>query len=220
MKEYYDYILFGVGSPYVYEVYESLLRDGVSIRAFVDNQDKGVGPTELGNILNAADLPTDWTDLPLLIPLLTPGHRKMIHLQAQALGFTRFFSHIDPTAVVASTAALAEGVLINANATIGALTCIERFSIVNRNASVGHHVVLEEFTTLGPNCTLCGLSTIGRGSFIGAGAVINPKVNIGANSIVGSGAVVVKDLPERCVAIGNPARIIKEGIAGYNDVSV
>lgn len=215
-----QFILFGGGSSYACEVYESLKRDGWSIRAFIDNQNQGVGPSELGTTLNVADMPADWATLPVLIPLLTPGHRKILLAQARELGFTRFPAHADPTAAVASTANLAEGVLINAQAVIAALTRIERFAIINRSASVGHHVVVEEFATLGPNCTLCGFSKIGRGSFIGASAVINPKVNIGANSIVGSGALVGKDLPAHCVAVGVPARVVKRGIAGYNDVSV
>ncbi len=214
------HILFGVGTPYVYEVYESLTRDGVDVRAFVDNQNLGAGPFELGHVIDAEQIPQDWTTFPLLFPLLTPGHRVTLLAQAQALGFTRFPSHCDPTSVVAGTATLDDGVLINALVTVGAMTKVGRFSIINRSASVGHHVVLEPFTTLGPSATLCGSSTIGRGTFIGAGAVVNPKVNIGANSIIGSGAVVLRDVGDRCVAVGNPAKVIKTGIAGYNDVSV
>ena len=220
MSDKPDHILFGVATPYVYEVYESLLRDGIEVCAFVDNQNHGAGPTELGPVTNAAELATDWIAHPVLIPLLTPGHRKALLAQARALGFSHFPSHCDPTSVVATTSVLGEGVLINALVTIGAMSRIGRFSIINRSASVGHHVTLEPFTTLGPGCTLCGSSTIGSGAFIGAGAVINPKVDIGRNAIIGSGAVVVRDVGDSCIAVGNPARVIKTEIAGYNDVSV
>ena len=215
-----DAILFGVATPYVYEVYESLLRDGIGVRAFIDNQDRGSGPAELGAVVNAAAISPDWLTLPLHIPLLTPGHRKVLLAQAETLGFSRFPAHYDPTAVVASTSVLEDGVLVNALVTVGAMSRIGRFAIINRAASVGHHVTLEPYTTLGPACTLCGSSTIGSGAFIGAGAVINPKVNIGRNAIIGSGAVVVRDVAAGCAAVGNPAKIIKTGIAGYNDVSV
>lgn len=215
-----DYVLLGVGTPYVYEVYESVLRGGGRVAAFVDNQDRAQGPPELGPIINAADLPAALLDLPVLFPLLTPGYRKTLLDQARALGFSRYPTHVDPTAIVASTAACDDGVLINAAAIVGAMSRIGRFAIVNRGASVGHHVVLEEFATLGPGCILCGSTVIGRGAFIGAGAIVNPKVNVGANAIVGSGAVVVKDVPAQSVVVGNPARVVKEGVAGYNDVAV
>ena len=35
-------------------------------------------------------------------------------------------------------------------------------------------------------------------------------VTIGNNSVVGAGAVVTKDIPDNCIAAGNPARIIKK----------
>ena len=38
---------------------------------------------------------------------------------------------------------------------------------------------------------------------------ILPNVQIGNGAIIGSNSVVSKDIPENCVAVGNPARIIK-----------
>lgn len=52
--------------------------------------------------------------------------------------------------------------------------------------------------------------TIGKRVWLGAGVIVNPGVNIGDNTIVGSGAVVTKDLPENVIAVGNPARILRE----------
>ena len=49
-----------------------------------------------------------------------------------------------------------------------------------------------------------------RGCWIGANAIILPGVTIGGNSVVGAGSIVTKNIPERVVAVGNPARIIKE----------
>ena len=53
---------------------------------------------------------------------------------------------------------------------------------------------------------------IGKQCFIGANAIVMPGITIGDNSIVGAGAVVTKDVPNRCVVAGNPAKIIQEGI--------
>jgi maltose O-acetyltransferase len=35
-------------------------------------------------------------------------------------------------------------------------------------------------------------------------------VSIGANTVVGAGAVVVRELPANVVAVGNPARVVRE----------
>lgn len=46
--------------------------------------------------------------------------------------------------------------------------------------------------------------------WIGGNTVINPGVKIGKNSVIGSGSVVTKDIPENCIAFGNPCRVIRE----------
>ena len=48
------------------------------------------------------------------------------------------------------------------------------------------------------------------GVWIGSGAIINPGVIIGENSVVGAGSVVTKDIPPNVVAVGVPARVLKE----------
>ena len=52
--------------------------------------------------------------------------------------------------------------------------------------------------------------TIGNNVWLGGGAIVCPGVTIGDNTVVGAGAVVTKDLPANVVAVGNPARVIKE----------
>tara|TARA_B100000029_G_scaffold261088_1_gene257418 strand:- start:5063 stop:5638 length:576 start_codon:yes stop_codon:yes gene_type:complete len=51
---------------------------------------------------------------------------------------------------------------------------------------------------------------IKNGAVINPGTVINAGVTIGENSIVGPGSVVGQDIPDYCVAVGNPARVIKK----------
>ena len=52
--------------------------------------------------------------------------------------------------------------------------------------------------------------TIGKYSWIGERTVICPGVKIGDWSIIGAGSVVTKSIPSYCIAIGNPARVIKK----------
>jgi acetyltransferase-like isoleucine patch superfamily enzyme len=53
---------------------------------------------------------------------------------------------------------------------------------------------------------------IGKHVWIGVGAIILKGVNIGDGSIIGAGAVVNKDIPSNSIAVGNPAKVIKENI--------
>ena len=45
---------------------------------------------------------------------------------------------------------------------------------------------------------------------IGTGSIILKGVKIGARSIIGAGSIVTKDIPEDCIAAGNPCKVIKK----------
>ncbi len=50
---------------------------------------------------------------------------------------------------------------------------------------------------------------IGDNVWLGGGVVVCPGVTIGPDTVVGAGAVVVRDLPPRVLAVGNPARVVR-----------
>lgn len=50
---------------------------------------------------------------------------------------------------------------------------------------------------------------IGDNVFIGQGAYVMPGVTIGSNVVIGARALVTKDIPDNCVAVGVPARVVK-----------
>lgn len=51
--------------------------------------------------------------------------------------------------------------------------------------------------------------TIGSNVWIGNSAIILDGVTIGDNVVIGAGSVVTKSIPEKSVAVGNPARVVK-----------
>lgn len=56
--------------------------------------------------------------------------------------------------------------------------------------------------------TKIGRVKIGDDVFIGVGCIILPNVHIGDRVIIGAGTIVSKDIPNDCVVVGNPMRII------------
>jgi len=50
---------------------------------------------------------------------------------------------------------------------------------------------------------------IGNDVFVGMHSVILKGVTIGDGAVVGAGSVVANDIPPRCIAAGNPARVIR-----------
>lgn len=51
---------------------------------------------------------------------------------------------------------------------------------------------------------------IGDNVWLGGGVIVCPGVTIGANTVVGAGSVVVASLPADVVAVGAPARVIRQ----------
>ena len=51
--------------------------------------------------------------------------------------------------------------------------------------------------------------TVGNHVWFGGGCRILPGVTIGSNVVIGAGSVVTHDIPDNCVAAGNPCRILR-----------
>lgn len=213
-------IVYGINSPYVYELHETLQRLNWHVNAWVMNQ-SGTAPADLNPVILISEFDLEQLKIyPVIVPLVTPGHRKTVEEELSGYSANHFATIVDPTTTVARSAQISEGVYVNGGGIIGAHVILHEWSQVNRSVSIGHHSVLEPYATLGPGSLLCGHCVIKKGAFIGAGAVINPKVCVGSNSVVGAGAVVTKDVPPNTMVAGNPARVIRENIVGYNLVGV
>lgn len=52
--------------------------------------------------------------------------------------------------------------------------------------------------------------TIGDNVWLGGGVIVCPGVSIGDDSVIGAGSVVTRDIPAGVVAVGNPARVIRQ----------
>jgi len=70
------------------------------------------------------------------------------------------------------------------------------------------------------NYTKIGKVKIGNNVFVGTESVILPNINIGNNVIIGANSTVTKDIPDRVVAAGNPAKVIcslEDYLNGHKD---
>jgi acetyltransferase-like isoleucine patch superfamily enzyme len=111
------------------------------------------------------------------------------------------------------------GALIENDTTVGALTKIQAnayitaYSTLEDNVFVAPCVVTTNDDFMGRTerrHELIKGPTIRRGARIGGGAILCPGVDIGEEAFVGAGAVVTKDVPQRVIVVGNPARVLRD----------
>lgn len=102
---------------------------------------------------------------------------------------------------------LGEYVFVNANCTFldGGYITIGAHTLVGPNVQIytPHHPV--DYLERRSPKEYAYPVTIGADCWIGGGAVICPGVTIGDRCIIGAGSIVTKDIPNDCIAVGNPA---------------
>lgn len=150
------------------------------------------------------------TDNSFTIGIGNPQLREKLYEKFTQIG-GKFTSTISSNAVIGSYGnIIKEGSNIMSSVVITNDVSIGKGVIVNQITSIGHDVVIDDFTEICPNVSISGNCSIGKNSFIGTGVIILPKVKIGNNVIIGAGSVVTKDIPDNCMALGIPAKIIKQ----------
>jgi len=132
--------------------------------------------------------------------------RKQLALKCLAWG-VELVTLVHPTASVSASAQLGSGTVVMANAVINPGAKIGSGVIVNTAAVVDHDVEIGDFAHVSPNAAMGGASHLGMLAHLGIGAVVNHCVCIGAYTVIGAGAVVVRDIPDRVIAFGVPARV-------------
>lgn len=91
--------------------------------------------------------------------------------------------------------------------------CIEQNVLLARNVYISDHIhkySQTDMPILAQGVDNIRSVLIKRGSWLGQNVVVCPGVTIGAGSVVGANSVVNTDIPDFCVAVGSPARVVKK----------
>lgn len=82
--------------------------------------------------------------------------------------------------------------------------------VIHSRAKIGERVLIGQNTTIGRSLDPEDIPTIGNDVYISAGARIIGNIHVGNNVIIGANAVVNKDIQDNSIAVGVPAKVVKE----------
>jgi len=135
--------------------------------------------------------------------------RYTLFNMAREIGYN-FPVIISPEAIVDESVRIDEGTVIMPGSIINIDSSIGKNCIINTGSIIEHDCKIGNHCHIAPGVHISGGANIGELSFLGIGATIIQGIKIGKNVAIGAGAVIINDIPNNVIAVGNPAKIIKD----------
>lgn len=206
-------IIIGAGghSSVIIEIIESMIENGheIQIKGLLDDNPnrlefmgyKVLDKAENANLYN--DKNTEY-----VIAIGSNNIRKNI---AQNHNNLKYFTAIHPTSIISKRAYINEGTVVMPRAVINVNSEIGSHVIINTGAIIEHDNKIGSFSHISPGVTLCGGVSIGEETHIGANSTVIQYKSVGSKTKIGAGSTVIEDICSDTVAVGSPAKIIKQG---------
>ena len=121
----------------------------------------------------------------------------------------QFITLIHPTAAVAESAKIGEGVVVCPFCLISDRAVISDFAMLNFYSSCAHDTLVGKYSILSPYATINGFSEIGEEVFLGTHATATAYVKIGAYSKISANSVAMKNTPKNSYVYGVPGKSMR-----------
>jgi len=142
----------------------------------------------------------------MLLAIGIPVVRRQVAESLRSRG-AEFLTLVHPTAIVAPTAAIGEGVIICPYAIVSDAAQVGAFVLMNYHSSLGHDASAGDYSVLSPYATLGGNAHIGDDVFMGLHASVGPGRRIGARSKVSANSCALADASHDSIIYGVPGRV-------------
>ena len=119
-------------------------------------------------------------------------------------------SFIDKSTKIMGNNTIGEGTIIFPNNYLGYKSDIGKCCFIQSGCQIEHHNVIGNFCDINPRLTTGGFSKISDFCEINMSVNIINKIKIGSYSQIGAGSLVIKNIPAKVLAYGNPAKIKKK----------
>lgn len=206
-------IIIGAGT--YGEVYLAYLQEaGADIVGFLDDDPKYAnqkvrGVPVIGTISKLETLMTSYGVEGVYCPLGNNKLRVKFLSKAKELGY-KTPNYIHPSVIISPNVSIGEGVYILLGTTIMPHTVIKDYVMISMGVHLAHHCVLDEGVFLSTGCNFGASIHAHKYAYCGISSTIMTGIHdLGEDCLIGAGAVVIRDVPERGVMAGVPAKVIK-----------
>ena len=180
--------------------------EGFQLKGFLSNNPNDLNDFKISiGILGDPDEYVPEQDDQFVLAIGNIADRKRIVMGMKDRG-ARFFTLIHPTAVVADSAVLGDGVVICPFAVVSANVILGDFTMLNFYASCGHDAHIGNFCVLSPYATVNGFSILEDEVFLGTHTTVIAEKRVGFRAKVSANSVVTRDTPAHNLVVGVPGK--------------
>lgn len=204
-----------IGAGKYGEVYLAYLQEaGVDIVGFLDDDPKFEGHSVsgipvLGGVSRLNDLKDSDNVEAVYCPLGDNKLRVKFLTLAKELGY-QTPNYIHPTTIISPNVTIGEGVYILLGSTIMPHTVIKNYVMISMGVHLAHHAILEDGVFLSTGCNFGASIHAHKYAYCGISSTIMTGIHeLGEDCLIGAGAVVIKDVPDRAVMAGVPAKVLR-----------
>lgn len=205
-----------IGAGTYGEVYLAYLQEaGIEIVGFLDDNKELHGKFVKGvPVLGGTDLLESLKESYQIEAVYCPiGNNKLrvkVLSRADKLGYA-IPNFIHESVLISPNTKIGEkGVYILPSTVIMPYTTIDNYVMISMNAKIAHHSVLKEGTFISTGVNFGASIVANKYSYIGISATIMTGVKtVGEDCLIGAGAVVIKDVPDKAVMAGVPAKVLR-----------
>jgi len=216
-----DVLIYGMGQIGNAVAATLELHDGIRILGFIDDEEKRWG-SELRDYpcIGGREALADHPNASVMLAIGQVDARRKVGSWLESERVTQI-SAIHPTAVLPVDCEVGVGSIVGALAVLYVNCKIGRGVFVGPGAIISHDTIVGDYALVSAGSTVGARVDIEEGGFVGAGATVmspgwgaDSRLRIGRDAVVGAGTVVLRNVEDRSVVFGVPARHLR-----YRDIT-
>ncbi|MBE6096542.1 MAG: acetyltransferase [Schwartzia succinivorans] len=153
-----------------------------------------------------------FNDVEFIIANGEPLVRETLYKKIKAAGYSLATIYGSGCCVLPG-AQIGEGCILT-DCIVSADVVIKPNVLIQTKAAIGHDAVIGENSIISAFCFIGGFTQIGKNVYMGPGALAKDRIRVGESAIISLGAVLHRNVKNKAIMVGNPAKRMGENTKG------